>query len=128
MEKASILLIEDSQSTRFLYKNILEAQGYHVLEAGSGEAGWNIIRKSPPDLVVLDLILPGMHGLEVLKLIRSTESTKEVPVLVLTNVKDADNAQKTMRSGANHYAYKKSVTDEEILNIVNELLEKNKPV
>ena len=123
MEKASILLIEDSQSTRFMYKNILEAEGYRVLEAGSGEAGWDMIRKTPPDLVVLDLILPGMHGLEVLKLIRSTDKTKDVPVLVLTNVKDADNAQKTMKSGANHYAYKKSVTDEEIVSIVSQLLE-----
>ncbi|MBN1782091.1 response regulator [bacterium] len=117
-----ILLIEDSQSTRFMYRKILDNAGFFVIEAENGETGLQLIKQHHPDLVVLDLILPGIHGLEVLRRIRAEQSSRHTPVLVLTNVKDADQVQKTLSSGANHYAYKESVTDQHILDIVNELL------
>ncbi len=117
-----ILLIEDSQSTRFMYRNILDKAGYFVLEAPNGEMGLELINKHHPDLIILDLILPGMHGHEVLKKIRSNPKTCLTPVLVLTNVKDSQNIQKTMSSGASHYANKESVTDQHILDLIKGLL------
>jgi CheY-like chemotaxis protein len=117
-----ILLIEDSQSTRFMYRNILESAGFFVIEAASGEDGLEMAKRHNPDLIILDLILPGIHGLEVLKKLRSNPKFRTVPVLVLTNVKDKDNIQKTLSSGASHYAHKESVTDQHILELVNQLL------
>jgi CheY-like chemotaxis protein len=118
-----ILLIEDSQSTRFMYRNILESAGFFVIEAASGEDGLEMAKRHNPDLIILDLILPGIHGLEVLKKLRANPKFRTVPILVLTNVKDKDNIQKTLSSGANHYANKESVTDQHILELVNRLLE-----
>ena len=121
-KSVTILLIEDSQAARFMYKNILTREGFGVQEAETGEAGVELMQKHPPDLVVLDLILPGMHGLEVLKWMRTHPSTQKTPVLVLTNVRDAEQVRKTLTSGANYYAHKESVTDEQILDIVYQLL------
>ena len=66
-ESDTILLIEDSQSTRLAYKKIFTDAGYDVKEAETGEEGWDKAISLSPDLIVLDLILPDIHGLEVLK-------------------------------------------------------------
>jgi DNA-binding response OmpR family regulator len=87
--KETILLIEDSKSTRFLYREFF-----------------------------------GKHGFSVLKRIRLNKTTKEIPVLVLTNVKEAENIQKTMSLGANYYAHKESFTPEKTLDVIRELLKK----
>lgn len=121
-ESFSILLIEDSQAARFMYKNILTKEGFVVQEAETGEAGVELMKKHSPDLVVLDLILPGMHGLEVLRWMRTHLPTQKTPVLVLTNVRDVEQVQNTLTSGANYYAHKESVTAEQIIDIVYQLL------
>jgi DNA-binding response OmpR family regulator len=120
----TILLIEDSQSTRFVYREFLERHGCNVLEAENGQKGLQMIDEDLPDIVILDLILPDIHGLEVLKQIRLKEKTKDIPVLVLTNVKDAENMQNTLNLGANYYAYKGSFTPEKTLEVVQDLLRK----
>lgn len=124
-KKQTILLIEDSVSTRATYKNFFEKYGYDILEAENGEKGWALTRDKLPDLVVLDLLLPDIHGLEVLKNIRSDEKTKNIPVLVLTNVREAEDIQKTKTMGASHYAHKESVTPKKIIEIVENLLKKS---
>ena len=86
--KRRILLIEDSQSTRMTYKRILEEGDFFVIEASTGQEGWDQTLSEQPDLVVLDLMLPDIHGLEVLKNIRSHVKTRTIPVLILTSVKD----------------------------------------
>lgn len=122
--KETILLIEDSKSTRFLYREFLGKHGFKVLEAEDGQGGLNSLNEEKPDIIILDLILPDMHGLEVLKQIRLNETTKDIPVLVLTNIKEAENIQKTMSLGANYYAHKESFTPEKTLDVVRELLKK----
>jgi len=92
------------------------------MEADSGEQGLTMVKQHPPDLVILDLILPGLPGIEVLRKIRAHSPTRFTPVLVLTNVKDEENKQKALSSGANYFANKESVTDQHILKIVNDLL------
>ena len=124
-ESDTILLIEDSQSTRLAYKKIFTDAGYDVKEAETGEEGWDKAISLSPDLIVLDLILPDIHGLEVLKKVRSHVKTKEIPVLVLTDIKEAEEIQKTMNLGASHYAHKGSITPEKILHIAHDLI--NKP-
>ena len=123
-ERKTILLIEDSQSTRFVYREFLERHGFNVLEAENGQDGLKILNEYHPDIVILDLILPDIHGLEVLKQIRLYQKTKDTPVLVLTNVKDAEDKQKTMHLGADYYANKESFTPEKILDVISDLLKK----
>ena len=122
--KETVLLIEDSRSTRYVYRDYLEKHEFQVLEAANGKNGIKILNEKNPDIVVLDLILPDIHGLEVLKQIRLNKKTKDVPVLVLTDVKEAENIQKTMNLGANYYAYKGSFTPEKTLTVIRELLKR----
>ncbi len=125
-KKKRILLIEDSRSTRMSYKRIFEDAGFHILEAGTGQEGWDLTLAERPDLVVLDLMLPDMHGLEVLKNVRSHVKTKDIPVLVLTMVHEAEEVQRTLSFGASRYVHKDSITPEKIIEIAKDLLSSKK--
>lgn len=80
----SILLVEDSVPIRGAFRVLLEDCGYAVTEAGSGEEALRLARKTSPTLVLLDLGLPDIDGLEVARRLRSTESVSAVPIIALT--------------------------------------------
>ena len=78
----TILVVDDEESIRFLYREELEDEGYRVITASDGEEALRKLRKEAPDLVTLDIRMPGMDGIEVLHLIRETD--KEIPVIMST--------------------------------------------
>src|SRR3990167_9849330 len=80
-KKISILVIEDDAFLSSLATTRLSAEGYQVSSASDGEQGWKAVQEHPPDLVLLDLIMPGMTGFEVLKNIKSDEKFKNIPVV-----------------------------------------------
>ena len=84
MFKKTILVIDDEKDILNLVEYNLKSDGYGVLLAKNGEEGYEIARRHKPDLVVLDLMLPGMDGLEVCKLLRQNEATRGIPILMLT--------------------------------------------
>lgn len=122
----TILLVEDSQTIRFMYRGILTNNGFIVLEAETGQQGLDLTIEKNPDLILLDLILPDIHGLDVLKKIRSYEKTKDIPVLVITNLKEIEDVQKAINLGANYYGYKGSDSPHKILFMIKKLLEKKR--
>jgi DNA-binding response OmpR family regulator len=122
--KSVILLIEDSATIRVFYKKVLESSGYEVIEAETGEQGWVAAYERAPHLICLDMILPDIHGLEVLKKIRSNAVTKAIPVLVLTTLKDFGDVQKAINLGANYYAIKGSDSPEKLLGMIDKLLKR----
>lgn len=79
-----ILVVEDEEDIRTLVRYNLEAEGFAVVEASDGERGLNLAAKERPALIVLDLMLPGLSGLEVCRLLRTREETAQVPILILT--------------------------------------------
>lgn len=79
-----ILVVEDEEDIRTLVRYNLEAEGYSVVDASDGEQGLNLAAKERPSLIVLDLMLPGLSGLEVCRLLRSRDETAQVPILILT--------------------------------------------
>ena len=81
---ATILIVDDEREIRELLRYNLERQGYQVLTAQDGEEGLKRIFATHPDVVLLDLLLPGLNGLEVLRELRAEPSTRELPVLLLT--------------------------------------------
>ncbi len=83
-ESRNILVVEDEADIRNLVRYNLEQEGYVVAEAGDGEQGLAAARKNRPHLVILDLMLPGMNGLEVCRVLRGEEKTAKLPVVMLT--------------------------------------------
>ena len=85
MARARILLIEDDPAIAEMYRLRLEAPGWQVEVAYDGESGLRVALDSPPDLVLLDMMLPALDGIGVLHAMRANQQTQEVPVLVISN-------------------------------------------
>ena len=113
-----ILIIEDDQFLRELMFKKLAVQGYQVLEASDGEEGVKLAKSEKPDLVLLDLILPGIDGFEALSRIRQTAETAQVPVIVLSNLGQREDIEKGMKLGATDYLIKAHFTPGEIVTKV----------
>jgi len=84
MADESILVIEDNEKNRKLVRDVLTFRGYRVVEAETAEAGLRLAEECPPDLVVMDIHLPGMNGIEALGELRAKEATRSIPVLAFT--------------------------------------------
>jgi len=113
--KGKILIIEDDASFRRVYHDMFETAGYHVLVAENGELGWDLAKAEKPDLIMLDLVLPGLHGFEVLKYIRGDSETKNIPVIITTALGEQDDIRKGIELGANDYLVKGFFTPREVL-------------
>ena len=106
MEK-TILIIDDEEDFCYFVKKNLEAiSNYEVITATKGKKGIQIARKKKPDLILLDIMMPGIDGLEVLKRLKKNENTQNIPVIMLT-VKDEDESKiKALGSFCDDYIVK----------------------
>ena len=84
MEKPLILIVEDDEKSRRLMKDVLEHQGYAVMETDQGEIGLELIRKCHPQLVLMDIHLPGISGLDTIREIRADVAISKTPVIAVT--------------------------------------------
>ncbi len=121
VRKIRIALIEDPRTVWF-YKHLFENAGYHVLEAENAKKGWKIICNQKPDIIVLDMQMPEIPGIELLKRIRKHELSKHIPVLVLTSVKDPEEIKEMFKQGADYYALKGMDSPNMIKETINKLL------
>ena len=126
-EKRTILLVEDELSFRTIYQDMLDSGGFNVLTAADGEAGLQIALSQKPDLVLLDLNLPKLHGFEVLKSIRADNSTNSMPVIILTVQGSDKEIQKGKELGATDYLVKGMCTPLETFKRINAALSAAKP-
>lgn len=117
-----ILFIEDETSLQKAFGTILQDKGYEITSAFDGEIGLKLAKKEKPDLILLDLILPKIHGFEVLKKLKQEKETKEIPVIVLTNLEDMENVGQALELGANTYLIKAQYTLEEVLEKIKKAL------
>src|SRR6476469_2239886 len=120
MNSASILVVDDDENLRWVLKTQLEDLGYMVSEAGDGEQALTIIAKEPPALVLTDLKMPGLSGLELLAKIRS--EYPEIPAVIITAFGTIQSAVEAMRNGAYDYLTK-PIDYEELGIVVNRVLE-----
>ncbi len=110
-----ILFIEDEAALQKTFKEILTQEGFEVISALDGKTGLELAEKEMPDLILLDLILPKMHGFEVLRKLKEKEETKEIPVIVLTNLERLEDVEKAIELGATTYLVKAHYTLEEVV-------------
>jgi two-component system cell cycle response regulator DivK len=101
-----ILVVEDNPLNLKLVRDVLQVAGYHVLEAQSGEEGLRIAKEDPPDLVLMDLQLPGIDGTETLRRLREGTIRPDVPVVAVTALAMAEDKQRASRAGFDGYVEK----------------------
>lgn len=118
-----ILVIEDDRFLRKAAEAALRRQGYSVLTAPDGETGLQVARAEHPDLVLLDLIMPGMQGFEVLKLLKEDASTTSIPVIILSNLGQDSDVKAALEAGAVDYLVKANLALEMLVERVRALFE-----
>jgi len=118
----TILFIEDESALQRTFGERLSQDGYRMIRALDGETGLRLAKSEKPDLVLLDLILPKMHGLDVLKKIKENEETKDIPVIVLTNLEGVENVEKAIEAGATTYLVKAQYSLEEVIDKIKKTL------
>src|ERR1700722_13635991 len=127
MSKGTILIVEDQQGFRRIYRDVLENDGYQVLEAEDGEAGWLAAKEKKPHLILLDLGLPKIDGFEVLKRIRANEETKSIPVIIFSVLGEQKDVNRGLELGANDYTVKGFYTPRQILSKIKALISQVDP-
>jgi len=106
LDSKNILVVEDDLDIRELISFNLQNEGHQVFEAKDGEAGIDKAREKLPDLILLDLMLPGIQGLDVCRIIKSDQETKETPIIMVTALGQEEDIVKGLETGADDYITK----------------------
>lgn len=117
-----ILLVEDDVLILRMLSERLREKGYEVFVAEDGEEGLERVRSIKPDLILLDLILPKLDGISLLRKIKEDESISAIPVLILTNLKNDETIEESIRLGASDYLVKVNYTPDELVEKIKETL------
>lgn len=121
-EAKKILFIEDESALQKTFGDMLRQEHYEMISAVDGQIGLRLAREKKPDLILLDLILPKVHGFDVLKQLKEDPITKEIPVIILTNLEDMGNVEKAISLGATTYLVKSNYTLEDVLEKIKKAL------
>ena len=101
-----ILVVEDNETNMYLIRFMLEKSGYEVIEAREGAVGVELAIKEKPDLIIMDVQLPDMDGLEATKRIRASETDGDIPIIALTSFAMAGDREKALAAGCTGYIEK----------------------
>lgn len=118
-----ILIVEDEPPFQEIYRDIFESKGFEVIVCDTGEDAKNVIATTTPRLVLLDVVLPGISGLDVLEFIRTNASTQLTPVLVYSVIDEKEQVERAMALGANDYTIKGQTPAVEVLDKAMALIE-----
>jgi len=122
MIKKSILIVEDESALNQTLGEFLASENFEVLSASDGAEGIKVAKAKKPDLILLDIILPKKDGYEVLDELKSDDSTKSIPVILLTNLESAQDIQKAFEKGATTYLVKSSYKMHDVVEKIKETL------
>ncbi|HUQ85527.1 MAG TPA: response regulator [Candidatus Limnocylindrales bacterium] len=121
--KKKILLVEDDATLSEMYQKKFSVEGFNILAASTGGEGFQLALQTRPDLILLDILLPGMDGMTVLKKLRDDPWGKDVPIIMLTNLNADDNILKgVIESRPAYYLMKSNSDPSGVVEKVKELL------
>jgi CheY-like chemotaxis protein len=103
---ATIAIVEDDENTREVFRTILEHNGAHVVEAADGVQGIEVVRRQHPDVVLLDLALPGIDGRTVARKLKADPRTADVPIIVVTAAAEEETRDWALRLGCDDFLEK----------------------
>lgn len=119
-----ILLIEDDKFLRTLIASKIEREGFSVRAAIDGEEGMALLREVTPKIILLDLVLPGMNGFEVLGRIKKQKDTAYIPVIILSNLGQREDIDRALELGAEEFLVKANFTPGEVVEKIKQVMSK----
>jgi CheY-like chemotaxis protein len=119
---SKILIVEDDPLMSRMYQKIFAFEGYEVEAAADGAEGIEKIRASKPSLVLLDIMMPEMNGLQVLDKLKADPETQKIPVIMLTNLAGQQDAENALAKGAVKYIIKSEYEPKQVADMVKEIL------
>jgi CheY-like chemotaxis protein len=120
-ERAVILVVDDEEEIRRVMRLTLTIAGYEVREAEDGNKALESLQKNPPDLILLDVLMPGMDGFEVCRHVRADSETAHIPILILSARTDSQSREEGFRAGATKYLTK-PISPPQLLHQIDEAL------
>lgn len=122
---ANVLIVEDDKALNDAYSFILNKHGHNVTTVFNGQEALDIVEQSAPDVILLDLLMPVMGGIEFLEKADLTNKLPDTKVVILSNLGDDKEIEKAMRLGAYKYVIKAHASPDELAVLVNHLIAKN---
>lgn len=124
MPQGKILIVEDSELTRTIYGDNLTMAGYEVETASDGQEGLEKLQTFHPDIILTDLVMPRMTGIQLLQKLKSDPLTDSIPIVVLTESQNEERLKESLKLGVEEFIRKSSISPNEISAKVGEILEK----
>jgi two-component system, OmpR family, alkaline phosphatase synthesis response regulator PhoP len=121
-KQKKIIIVEDDKFLTKIYRLNLENEGYKLVIVNDGKRALDVIQTEMPNLIMLDVILPNMTGLEILDDLKKTTKLKNIPVIMLSNLGQQKDIDKAINTGADDYFINAEVTIEEIIKKIGEYL------
>src|SRR5258708_2656159 len=120
-----ILIIDDDETVSELWKLIFQKSGFEVLTANTAKTGIESSQKNQPDFILLDQIMPDMKGNDLLKMLKSDQSTQSIPVALISNYSDKQLMQDAIQQGAIDYILKYQIEPQDLVDKVQNLLKES---
>lgn len=120
--KTTVMIIDDDASMVRLYTNVFQIEGFNVISASSGKEALEKLNTYTPHIILLDLMMPNMSGFDFLERLRSVEKTKDIPVIVLTNLATDDTQQEIQKHNVAKFLIKSDYMPKQILEEVKGVL------
>ncbi len=117
-----LLVVDDEPALRFLVSSALEDEGYILLEAEDGLAALDIVAKEKPDLIILDVMMPGLSGYEVCARLKQAPATSDIKIILLTAKGQEQDRRQSQQAGADYYL-RKPFSPLQLIEIVENLLQ-----
>lgn len=116
-----VLVVDDSATETHHMSNILNRHGYEVMSADTGEAGVELAKKQPPDLVLMDIVMPGINGFQATRQLNKSPETKGIPVIMVTTKNQDSDREWSRKQGARGYLVK-PVPENDLINTIETVL------
>ncbi len=119
---AKILIVEDDRNLQSIYGDRLKAEGHTIITAGDGEEALAVAVKEKPDLIISDVMMPKISGFDMLDILRTTPETRNVKIIMMTALSQAEDRERANKLGADRYLVKSQVTLDDVATTVNEVV------
>ena len=124
-KKIKILLIEDDLFLSGIFLSKFELEGFEIISAKDGEEGLKLARQEKPEAILLDILLPKKNGFSVLEELKENPTTKNIPVIVMTNLSEDHDVKRAAGLGATDYLVKSNFLPNEVVEKVKKVLTRN---